>query len=346
MMPLMKMKANVVRYCVRGILMLSLSLSLIGCSKVSHYYYRQRYLWGINTRVPNKSVFEPLTAKQIRKCYQLYYFDDFYSKYCPKILKCGHQENVMFADITWRNLYKYYEFSEYEGVDMDDYHDYMDKCADSWDNEYGRYEEEVDSLLTFWSKEVRHYINNYIEPYVDVALEKATFSEWSKSRDTLYTDRGYASFKLTPKYDPITKCEFKWHRVNFIVKGAVIDRTAIRDFKVKYPNYLYYDKQDDSIRVTDVSLLNGKEYSIHNLQIPEHYSERILRYVLSNSDSDREQSRESLLRYYFKEEHGRGSYGLGGYINKSDYMSEHENAWTRSRYAREMDFVEALKKLE
>lgn len=255
--------------------MMLLSISLIGCSKVSHYYYRQKHLFEINTKVPNKSVFEPLAAKEMRKCYKLYYFEDFYSEYCPKILKCGHQETVMFADITWRNLYKYYEFSEYDGVDIDDYHDFMDKCADSWENEYGRYEKEVDSLLAYWSKEVRDYIHDYIESYVDVVLDKATFSE--VSHDTVYLDRGHASFKLTPKSDPITKCEFKWYKVNFIVKGSVIDRTAIRDFKVKYPNYFCFDrnKQDDSVRVTDVSLLNGKEYSIHNLQIPELYKKYI-----------------------------------------------------------------------
>lgn len=323
--------------------MMLLSISLIGCSKVSHYYYRQKHLFEINTKVPNKSVFEPLEAKEMRKCYKLYYFDDFYSEYCPKILKCGHQETVMFADITWRNLYKYYEFSEYDGVDIDDHYDFMDKCADSWDNEYGRYEKEVDSLLTYWSKEVRDYIHDYIEPYVDVVLDKATFSE--VSHDTIYMDRGHACFKLTPKSDPITKCEFKWYKVNFIVKGSVIDRTAIRDFKVKYPNYFFFaenrNKQDDSIRITDVSLLNGKEYSIYNLQIPELYKERILRYVLSNSDGDREDARESLLRYYFRNEHGCGSY-----IKKSDYLSSSDESWTRSRYSREMDFVEALNKLE
>lgn len=320
--------------------MLIISISLIGCSKVKHYYYQQRYLLRYISKIPNKSVFEPLSAKEMRKCYKLYYFDDFYSEYCPKILKCGHQETVMFADITWRNLYKYYEFSEYDGVDINDYYDWVDRCADSWDNEYGRYEKEVDSLLTYWSNEVRHYIHNYIESYVDVVLDKATFAEWSKFRDTLYYGRGHASFKLTPKSDPITECEFKWYKVNFIVKGSVIDRTAIRDFKVNYPDD-HFHFQDDSIRVTDVSLLNGKEYSIYNLQIPELYKESILEYVLSNSDSDRKLARESLLWDYFRKEHGYGSY-----INKSDYMSEHENDWKRSRYAREMDFVEALNNFE
>lgn len=167
-------------------------------------------------------------------------------------------------------------------------------------------------------------------------MDKATFSELS--HDTIYLGRGHACFKLTPKSEPITKCKFKWKRVNFIVKGSVIDRTVKRDFKVKYPDD--YDSHQDSICVTSVSLLNGKEYSIYDLQIPEPYKEDILWYVLSNRDSSREAARNTLLNVYFWKEHKKQ------YIKESDYMSEQENDWKRSHYSREMDFVNALKKLE
>lgn len=328
--------------------MMFLSISLIGCLEVRNYYYKQSNLLAINTMIPNKSVFEPLTAKQIRKCYKLYPFDDFYSEYCPKILKCGHQEKVMFVDITWRSLFKYYLFSIEDDVYFDEFEDYQDKCADSWDNRYGRYEKEVDSLLTYWSKEARDYIHDNIESYVDVALaDRRLAKKWSL--DTLLLN-----FRLTTKAGPITKCRFKWQGMYFLVKGDVIDHTAICDFKIKnnpYPlmhSSVEYDgtircNEDeyyDSIRITDVSLLNGKEYSLHNLQIPELYKEYILWYVLSNSDGDREDARESFLKYYFNREHHMH------YKKKSHYISERAESWERSRYSREIDFVEALNKIE
>ena len=329
----MKMKANGVRYCIRGILMLFLSISFIGCSKVKHYYYQQRHFLRYTAKIPNKSVFEPLTAKQIRKCHQLYGFDNFYSEYCPKILKCGYQENVMFADITWRSLYKYYEFDNEESADIDEYFDYWSKCTDSWRELYGHYDKKVDSILNSWSKQVSDYFSKYID--VKLLEENVVNEPWMLKGET----NVHLTFELIPKSEPVKQCIFKFNDRYFRVKRDVFGSAITRDFSYYSDRAQYYQNfGTGKVCVIKVSLLNGNEYSISDLHIPES----VEKYILSN---DRDY-RESVWKEVFEEMLGFSYEGGYKYIPYSKYMSEKENDWKRSRYAREMNFVEALKKLE
>ena len=325
--------------CLRGILMMLLSVSLIGCLEVRNYYYKQSDLLCINTMIPNKSVFEPLTAKQIRKCYKLYPFDDFYSEYCPKILKCGHQEKVMFVDITWRSLFKYYLFSIESYVYLDEYEDYQDKCTDLWWELYGHYDKKVDSILNSWSKQV----SDYFSKYIDVSLVKLSEEDvvenkqwWQKEEKKVHL-----TFELIPKSEPVKQCIFKYNDQYFRVKSDEFSSTITRDFSyVSDSTRHYHIFGTENVCIIKVSLLNGNEYSISDLHIPK----LVEKYILSN---DRDY-RKRVWKEVFKEMYGisyDNEYG-SKYINYSNFMSEKENSWKRSRYSREMDFVEALNKLE
>lgn len=216
-MTLMKMKANVMHNCLSGIVMILLSITLIDCSRP---YYN---------KIPNKSVFEPLTAKQIRKCYKIYDFDEFYSEYCPKILKCGHQENVMFIDITWRSLYKYYNFAKGESVDYYEYEDYLDKCTDLWWELYGHYDKKVDSILNSWSKQV----SDYFSKYIDVNLVNIEEDNRDRVSDGIYQGSKrsvHLTVELIPKSEPIKQCTFKFDKHYFHAQREVFSSATMRDF--------------------------------------------------------------------------------------------------------------------
>lgn len=327
-MTLMKMKANVMHNCLSGIVMILLSITLIDCSRP---YYN---------KIPNKSVFEPLTAKQIRKSYKIYDFDEFYSEYCPKILKCGHQENVMFIDITWRSLYKYYNFAKGESVDYYEYEDYLDKCTDSWWELYGHYDKKVDSILNSWSKQVSDYFSKYIDVSLVKLSEENVVVEykpwWLKKEKNVHL-----TFELIPKSEPVKQCVFKYNDRYFRVRSDEFSSTITRDFSyVSDSTYYYHNLGTGKVCIIKVSLLNGNEYSISDLHIPN----LVEKYILSN---DRDY-RKRVWKEVFKEMYGisyDNEYG-SKYINYSNFMSEKENSWKRSRYSREMDFVEALNKLE
>lgn len=330
-MPLMKMSAIVMHNCLSGIVMILLSITLIDCSRP---YYN---------KIPNKSVFEPLTAKQIRKCYKIYDFDEFYSEYCPKILKCGHQENVMFVDITWRSLYKYYNFAKGESFDIDEYEDYKDKCTDSWWELYGHYDEKVDSILNSWNRQV----SNYFSKYIDVSLVK--FEENVKEKilpSGCYYISGrnernvHLTVELIPKSEPIKQCIFKFDNHYFRTQCEAFSSAIKLDFSYVSNRYNDYDGAR-KVRITKVSLSNGSEYSMSDLQIPktvENYILSVDNHRFPGKDSDWIEVFEEMLGFSYEDSYK--------YINYSKFMAEKENDWKRSRYAREMDFVEALNKLE
>lgn len=60
-------------------------------------------------KVPNQSVFELLNARQIKRAFDnAGGFDEFYDNYAWMLAKCDDQIKVEFADVTWRDFYKYY----------------------------------------------------------------------------------------------------------------------------------------------------------------------------------------------------------------------------------------------
>lgn len=331
-MTLMRMKANVMHYCLSDIIMILLSISLIVCTRP---YYN---------KIPNKSVFEPLTAKQIRKCYKIYDFDEFYSEYCPKILKCGHQENVMFIDITWRSLYKYYEFDKGEacGDVYEEYYDYQDKCSDSWWELYGHYDKKVDSILNSWNRQV----SDYFSKYIDVSLVK--FEENVTERypppgiiiQGLKERNVNLTVELIPKSEPIKQCTFKFDNHYFRTQSEVFSSAIMLDFSYVSNRYYDYDGAR-KVCITKVSLSNGGEYSISDLQIPktvENYILSVNNHRFPGKNSDWIEVFEEMLGFSYEDSYK--------YINYSKFMAEKENDWKRLRYAREIDFVEALNKLE
>lgn len=317
----MKMRC-ILNKCRRiNILIMILFINLMSCSEAY--------------TVPDKSIFEPFTANELRKCYaKVPGFDEFYSEYCLLVIRCGEQEKIKFADITWRGLYKCWDAMMWKYLSINHNDNYLNKTKQYWKKCYGKYDDKVDSVMTSWNKIVCDYFGQYVDINL-VNVKRKYYPLGNRIKEIHY------AFNITPTMEPITECHFMFDRDSYRI-NQIVNSSVTLDWKTNSDIFLGYEYlSTKSVLVTYVRLINGNMYSISDLQIPE----LVKKYILADNHTDEREAWKSVFEDIFGIDYDLGT-SYEGYIKESKFMEEAEVSWIRHRYSREMDFVEALNKLE
>ena len=189
-------------------------------------------------------------------------------------------EKAKFNDITWSKIYTMYKFSS----DTLKTNPLFEQWRQEWDDKFGKYNEQVDSVITYW-KDYKE--KNSLDRFVRVEFAEIDKDYYSYSYDVKEVNLG---FRLIPVNGRIEQVKFNYRfsaKINsyYGERRNCISTTPFSSPVVRYWEVNYSDEQtlknlntesfkrdyDIKVEVTDVRK-DGINYSINDLDIPSSVS--------------------------------------------------------------------------
>lgn len=229
-------------------------------------------------RVPDKSIFEPLTMKELAAVIEKdTLFGSFYEEQKVLTAKMSDIEKARYSHITYRKIYKMFQYLR-DTTKMNPFHT---KWENEWVDKYGSCKTKVDSVLSYWAE---YKANNSLDRYVRIEFAKIDKDYYSYDYSVRNVNLG---FKLTPLQGPIQQIRFTYRysaKIHDIYGGKhnCISTTPFSSPVVRYWEVGYSDKNtlenettssfirdyDMKIEITDVRK-DGVNYSLDDLEVPE-----------------------------------------------------------------------------
>lgn len=239
----------------------------------------------------NKSVIEPLTVKELKKTIDsdsLFKNTYEYIVYLRDTVIKNDLDKVKFTELTYNQVIDFVEFSS----DTTYFKPINERIEKEWNNKYGIYKKQVDSVSNYWKKFKQE---NSLEKYVKIELVKIDKEYYTYSRDIRNVNLG---FKLTPLKGKIEQIRFGFNivaKINEKEKNdeyssiySALDKSWCRSTSpfsrpvVRYWEASYSDEKilkhkslktllrDYNIHIeVDKIRKNGKNISRDDLNIPE-----------------------------------------------------------------------------
>lgn len=231
--------------------------------------------------VPNTSVFETLPTKNLAKVLEKEPdFETIYTQITEGVKSFNEIEKAKFNDITWSKIYTMYKFSS----DTLKTNPLFEQWRQEWDDKFGKYNEQVDSVITYW-KDYKE--KNSLDRFVRVEFAEIDKDYYSYSYDVKEVNLG---FRLIPVNGRIEQVKFNYRfsaKINsyYGERRNCISTTPFSSPVVRYWEVNYSDEQtlknlntesfkrdyDIKVEVTDVRK-DGINYSINDLNIPSSVS--------------------------------------------------------------------------
>lgn len=118
--------------------------------------------------IPNKSVFEPLTVKELKDAIDedtSFAMSYKYIKYLRDSVIISEIDRVKYNDLTYKRVYKLIKFS----MDSNYFKPKLKNIEEEWQNKYGKCKVKIDSISNYWKKYKK---DNSLDQYVKVELVK------------------------------------------------------------------------------------------------------------------------------------------------------------------------------
>uniref|UniRef100_UPI003FD72A67 hypothetical protein n=1 Tax=Alistipes communis TaxID=2585118 RepID=UPI003FD72A67 len=230
-------------------------------------------------RIPNKSVFTSLDTKTLAGIIKHdSLFIEFYERLQDETKDFNEIEKAKFNDITYRKLYSMVEFSR----DTAKLHPLWDQWMQEWENEFGMYEKQVDSVIDYW---VRYKADNSLDRFVKIEFAAIDKDYYTYSHDVKNVN---FAFKLTPLDGKIEQLCFNYrysakiNNVRYAEKHSCISTSPFSTPVTRYWEVGYSDEKklkyktsaefrrdyDILFEITEVRK-DGVNYSLDDLNIPE-----------------------------------------------------------------------------
>jgi hypothetical protein len=148
-----------------------------------------------------KSVLEPLTFNELKsfiKKDSLFEYTYKYIKHVRDSVLKSDIDKVKWADITYKRINRFLKFAR----DTNYFKPFKDKFKVNWNNKFGQYKKQVDSVSDYWGKyKVENSLNNYVKiELVDINKENYEYIGGVKSVNL--------GFRLTPLKGLIQQIRF------------------------------------------------------------------------------------------------------------------------------------------
>ena len=234
--------------------------------------------------IPDKSIWVDLNADEIAKATtENPNFKEFYTNFNLALALCSSNvDKKQYKNVTWRKLFNYIEYRDKMEKDTTIYK----KLYNEWTEKYSTNMSKVDSIVDYWLKyKEKKSIDRYLKIEFD-GIEK-TYYQWDNSVKDVYF-----RFKLTPKVKGIEQVRFKYSYCYKIeqniddleehpcIYSRPIPTATSGLFKLDYDEQLKLEDETTAsfnrayniyVEIYDM-LINGKNYSMSDLKIPEAVS--------------------------------------------------------------------------
>lgn len=298
----------------------------------------------------NKSVFEPLTVKELKKTIDKdSLFKDTYEHivYIRDTVLNNNLEKVKYSELTYKKINEFFKFSS----DTAYFKPINKRIEKEWNEKYGIYKKEVDSVSEYW-KNLKE--KNSLDQYVKIELVKLDKEYYTYSRDIRNVNLG---FKLTPLKGKIQQIRF-----GFLIEAKIneeenkdkyssiysaLDKSWCRSTSpfskpvVRYWEASYSDEKilkykslktflrDYNIHIEiDKIRKDGKNMSTDDLNIPEEIKNH-WKYENHEKEYLRDLYFDDVVEKVLNKE----------YVEKYDYRNKEINKILKKKYPLEFDFI-------
>jgi hypothetical protein len=173
----------------------------------------------------DKSIFEPLTVEELKSSIEkdsLFEYTYVDITYVRDSVLTSDLEKVKYTDLTYSQIHDYNLFR----FDTTYFNPIYERIEKEWDEKFGIYKEEVDSVSNYWKKYIE---DNSIEQYVLIELVGIDKEYYSYGNDVRNVNLG---FRLTPLKGKIEQVRFGYSI------EAKINEKEKDDFYSSYSSFL------------------------------------------------------------------------------------------------------------
>lgn len=232
------------------------------------------------SNIPNKSIAEKLSTEELSKAIKSdTLFADFYQKVRDRVEKMSDIKKATYSDITYRRLFDYVVFLR----DTTYWGPLMEKGDKEWENIYGSYLPQGDSVINYW----KNYLEeNSLDKYVKIELTNINKQYYKYSGGLEEVNLG---FKLTPLQGAIEQIRFnygykpkisedsKYYSKHSCILTSPFSSPVVRYWEVSYSDRnTFADKSVETflrdynlyIEITSIRK-DGTNISTNDFNIPE-----------------------------------------------------------------------------
>lgn len=291
-------------------------------------------------KIPDKSIFTTLSADELSAIIKSEPdFADFYEELTEELEDFNELEKAKFMDITYRGMYKMYNYME----DTTVWRPLKQKWSDEWNEKYGSYDAKVDSVLNYW---IEYKESHSLNRFVQISFAEIDKEYYSYSGDVRNVNLG---FKLKPLRGTVEQVTFRYRYSakinkyfgdwNRCISTSPFSREVTRYWEVGYSdeNRLknlttssFIRDYDIEIEVTSVRC-NGINYSEDDIVIPSSVQK------LFETDEEKYP-----YLYASRREDVISNILCKSYISLIGYIWQQKDAIIKEKYPREYSLIEYL----